>query len=147
MRFSCLWILRPAAFIQGQFRVDQVAVVFEQPVDAVVRAAAFFISSERDDDVAVGLESFLLILDKVGDPHRGLGFIVAGAAPVKKAILLDELKWIRAPVFALGFDNVDMCEEKNRLARAGAMITNDKVALFRNGAAGENVGVGKSCGF
>jgi len=41
-----------------------------------------------------------------------LRFVVAGAAPVKKAVLLEELKWIRAPVFALGFDDIDVSERR-----------------------------------
>ena len=47
---------QPPSFRQ-KLGVDQLALVLQQPVDAVVGAAAFFVGGERDDDVAVGLEA------------------------------------------------------------------------------------------
>ena len=73
----------PAAFVQRKVGIDQVAVIFDQPVDAVVRAAAFFVGGERDDDVAVRLEAFAFVSDQIGDPDGGLRFVVAGAAAVE----------------------------------------------------------------
>ena len=43
----------PASAIEHELGVDQVAMVFQQPVDAV-EFAAFFIGSERQNDVAIG---------------------------------------------------------------------------------------------
>jgi len=49
-----------AALIQGEFGIDQVAVVFSQPLDSqciLVEGGNFFIGLQRHDDffVAVGL--------------------------------------------------------------------------------------------
>ena len=56
-------------------------------------------------------------------------------------------KRIHAPVFALGFDDVGVGQQQNRLLRAGAVIADDEVAFLGNGAADENVGVGETGGF
>jgi hypothetical protein len=71
-----------AAFVQTELGVNQVLVVLNQPVDSVVRSAAFFIGGERNDDVARRLESFALIADQIRYPDRGLSFVVGGTAPV-----------------------------------------------------------------
>ena len=108
----------PAALVQRQFRVDQFAMILEQPIDAVVGAAAFFVGGERHDDVAVGLETLSLVANQVRDPDGRLRLVVAGAASVEEAVLFGELKRIHAPVFALGFDNVGVGEEQERLPAA-----------------------------
>src|SRR5271157_240699 len=100
----------PAALVERQVRLDQIAMVFQKPIDSVVRAASFFVGGESDNDVAVGLESFFFVLDEVGDPDSSLRLVVTGAAPVKEAVLLDELKRVSAPVFALGFNDIDVGE-------------------------------------
>ena len=43
--------------IQREFGIDQVAMVLEQPVDAI-RLAAFFIGGERQNQVAIGPIAF-----------------------------------------------------------------------------------------
>src|SRR5206468_7875042 len=58
----------PTAFIEGELGIKEIAMIPEQPGDAIVRATALFICGERDDDVAIGLETLLLVLDQVGDP-------------------------------------------------------------------------------
>ena len=80
----------PAAFVQAELGVDQVALVLEQPLDAVVRATALFVGRERDDDVAIGLEAFALVANQVGDPDRRLRFVVADAAAVEVAVFFGE---------------------------------------------------------
>ena len=69
--------LAPSAFVEAQLGVDQVALVLEQPLDAVVRSAALFVGRERDDDVAIGLEPFALVANEVRDPDRRLRLVVA----------------------------------------------------------------------
>ena len=44
--------------VQHVFGVDQIAMIFQQPVDAV-RLSAFFVGGEREDDVAVKGVPFL----------------------------------------------------------------------------------------
>src|SRR5690349_14134475 len=137
----------PAAFVEGKIRVDQIAAIGEEPVDAVEGPAPLFISGKRNDDVAVRLESFLFVLNQVGDPDGGLGFVVAGAATVKIAVAFDELKRIHAPIFALGFHDVAVGEQKNGFQLAGAAVTDDEVGFAGIRAAEKDVGIGKSGGF
>ena len=51
------------------------------------------------------------------------------------------------PVFALGFDDVDVSEEEDGLLLAGAVIADDEVAFVWNGATDGDVGVGEAGGF
>ena len=137
----------PATFIETKFRVDQIAMILDEPVDAVERTAAFFIGGEGDDEVAVGNESFLFVLNQIGDPDGGLGFVVAGAAAIEVTVLFEELKGIDGPVFALGFNDVNMGKQEERLALAGAVIAHNEIELFGAGAIEEDVFVGKARGF
>jgi len=59
--FLAACFFAPAAFIQTELCIDKLAVILDQPVDAVVRSAAFFIGGEGDDDVTGGLEAFAFI--------------------------------------------------------------------------------------
>jgi hypothetical protein len=106
--------LAPAAFIQGVLGVDETALVLEEPLDAVERTAAFLVGGERNDEVAVRLEPFALEANEIGDPDRGLGLIVACAAAVEVAVLLDEGERVHAPVFALRLDDVRVGEQQER---------------------------------
>src|SRR4029078_2827961 len=51
--------LTAAGFVQTELRIDQLPLVLEQPVDAVV-IAALFIRGESEDDVTLGDDSLLL---------------------------------------------------------------------------------------
>lgn len=66
----------------------------QQPLNPAIGTATFFICGERNDDVAIRLECLLLILNEIGDPDGGLGFIVCSAATAIKAVLFDKLKRI-----------------------------------------------------
>ena len=105
--------LAPSAFVQAELGVDQLALVLQQPLDAVVRPAAFLVRRERDDDVAIGLEAFALVANQVRDPDRRLRLVVAGAAAVEVAVLLGERERIHAPVFALRFHDVGVREQQD----------------------------------
>src|SRR5437763_14354607 len=122
-------------------------MIGNEPVLSVEGPAAFFVSGEGDDDVAVGLEPFLLVLNQVGDPDGGLGFVVAGAAAVEIAVAFVELEGIHAPVFALGFDDVDMGEQKDGLELGGSALRDKEVGFARICAAEKEVGFGESSGF
>ena len=58
--------LTRAAFVDGQFGVDELAMVFEQPFDAV-EVAAFFVGGQRENQIAIRREAFLLQPNQVGD--------------------------------------------------------------------------------
>ena len=134
----------PAAFVQGELSVDQLALFLEQPVHAVVRATAFLIGRERDDEVAIGLESFTLVADQIRDPHRRLRLVVARSPAVEVAVLLGERERIHAPVVALRLHDVGVREEEDRTAAPGAVVANDEVRFIGTRAADEDVRVGKA---
>ena len=130
----------PAALVQTEVGVDQIALVLEQPLDAVERAAAFLVGRERDDDIAIRLESLTLVPNQIRDPDRGLRLVVADAAAVEVAVLLGERERIHAPVFALRLDDVGVREQQNRPALPGAVVAHDQVRLRRTRSAHEDVG-------
>src|SRR5271169_579691 len=88
--------LSPTTLIETELRFDQLALVFDQPLNTVVWAASLFVGSKRYDDVPVRPESFAFVADEVGDPDGCLRFVVTGAAAIEIAIFLDELKRIHA---------------------------------------------------
>jgi hypothetical protein len=92
-------------------------------------------------------EPFICTSNQVGDPDGGLGFVVARAAAVEVAVALNELKWIHAPVFAFGFDNIGVREKQNWFVSSRAAVANDEIGLFRDGSANEDVSVRESCRF
>src|SRR5262249_6754153 len=59
----------------------------------------------------------------------------------------EELKRVDGPVFALGFNYVNVSEEQHRLALTGAAIADHKVEFFRIGATEKDVLFGKAGGF
>ena len=136
--------LSPAAFVQAELGVDQLALVLQQPLDPVVGPAAFLVGRERNDDVAIGPEPFALVPDQVRDPHRRLRLVVAGSAAVEVAVALGQRERIHAPVFAFRFHDIGMRQQKNRTATAGAVIPNDQVGFRRDRAADEDVGIRKA---
>jgi hypothetical protein len=90
-------------------------------------------------------------LNEIGDPDGGLGFVVAGAAAVEEAVFFVELEGIHGPVFALGFDDVGVGEEEEwflfLVLRGGAVVADDEICFFVDGAADVDVGFGEACGF
>ena len=108
---------QPPSFRQKSASIRS-RLIFDQPLDAIEGPAAFFVGGKGDDDVAVGLKAFALVADQVGDPDRGLRFVVQSAAAVEVTIALDELKRIHAPVFALGFDDISVGEQQDAVCCA-----------------------------
>src|SRR5215831_3542228 len=147
IRYLLLALFAPAAFVQGVLRFNQIAMSLQQPLNSVVGTATLLIRRKRNNDVAIRLKPFLLILNEIGDPNGGLGFIVCGAATVIKGVFFDKLKRIHAPIFALGFYYVGMRKEKNRFSGTCAVIADDQVGFRRDRTSNENVGIGKFASF
>ena len=121
----------------------RVAVIFDEPIDPV-EIAAFFVGGERENQIAVGLVVLFLHANELGD-EDGVAFLhVVGAATVEVAVLFDELKRIGGPVFAAGFDDVEMSDEEDRFALAGAMDARDKIFLAVVGAGDDDVVAGEA---
>ena len=129
--------------IDNEIRVDQFTMIVQQPVHAV-EIAAFFIGGQRENQVAIGTVAFFFHADERGDEKRVAFFDVLGAAAVEVAVLLDELEWVHAPVFAVRFDDIEMADEEDWLAHAGAMNSRDEIALPRIGPEHLNVVAGES---
>src|SRR3954471_10893215 len=119
-----------AAFVDRELGVEQVLVVLDQPLGAV-ELAAFLVGGQHQNQIAVRCYPLLLQADQVGDELRCHRLVVAGAAAVEEAVLLDEGERIHRPVLALGFDDVEVGEEEERPVRAGAAEAEDQVALAR----------------
>src|ERR1700719_5122367 len=98
--------LASPALVECELGIDKIAMVLDQPVEPVVRAAAFFISGERDDDIAIWLVAFALITDQVRRPGGHLRFVVGSAAAVVISVFFGEDKRIQARVFPLRFDDI-----------------------------------------
>src|SRR5260370_17149401 len=99
-------------------------------MDTVGRSA-FFIRRESENDIAVGLVSFTLEADQRGDEHGIVDLHVLRAASVEVAVLFDELEWIRCPILAARFDDIQVADNKDRLERGsgGAMQPREHFAL------------------
>src|SRR5207244_10965608 len=88
-----------------------------------------FIGSEGKNDVAVGHVTFLLKSDQ-SRGHDGVAiFHVLRAAAVEVTVFLNELKGVGGPVFAAGFDDIEVADEKNRFMLSAAMQADDQVFL------------------
>ena len=142
--FAVVQLHAAAVGVEDEFGVDQVAVVLDQPVDAV-RLAALFIGGEREDDVAVRTEAFALQAEE-GLDQDGVGLLhVLGAAAVEVAVFLgDELEGIGGPVVAARFDDVEMADEQDGLLAACAVVAHDEVLLAVVGAEQLHVRGGKA---
>jgi hypothetical protein len=66
------------------------------------------------------------------------------ASPVEEAVRLEELEGIDRPVFLAGFHHVEMADQKDRFALAGAAKPRDHVAFAVVGAEHHNVARGES---
>src|SRR3984957_95592 len=84
--------------IQDVFGVDQIAMVAQQPVDAVV-VSAFLVGGKRQDQVAIRFIAFFLEAQHHGHQYRVAVFHVGGAAAVEIAIFFQKPEGIDGPVF------------------------------------------------
>src|SRR5947209_1753046 len=94
-------------YVQGEFGVDQIAMILKKPPDSV-GGSSFFIGGEGDNQIAGGPVAFLAESDQRRDEKCIALFDVLCAAAVKKSILLDELERIGGPVLAARFDDVEV---------------------------------------
>src|SRR5580704_901273 len=129
--------------IDAVLRVDPLAMIFHQPVDAV-KIAAFFIGRQRQNQIAIGLVILSLHANEVGDQDRVAFLHIVGAAPEEVAILLDKFKRIGGPVLTPRLDDVEMPNKENRLALPCAVNARDEVLLPIIRSIDDDVVAGKS---
>ena len=113
-RFAMLSGHAAAIGIEHKVAVDQVAMILQQPINAV-RCAAFFVCRKGENDVAIGLKPSLLQADESGHRNGVAVFHVLRASSIEIAVLLDKLKRIRGPVLTAGFDDIQMSNGQDRL--------------------------------
>jgi hypothetical protein len=102
----------PAPFVQREFGIDQVAVIFQQPADPHdVAIEDLLVGFEHNDNVPIGFETFLLKSNQIGNECRRHEFVVSGAATVKIALLFREFKRIVRPVLSTCGHNIDVSEQ------------------------------------
>src|SRR5258706_7300036 len=109
------------ALVQCEFGIDQVAMVLEQPLDSqAVTVQNFLVRLKRYDDIAIRLVAFLLVTNEIGNKGGRHVFVVAAAARIEIAVLLDQLERIERPVLAVGRHDVEMRQQQDRFAGPGA---------------------------
>ena len=122
LRLALLRQNSAAVVVEHKLGIDQFAVVLDQPIHAV-RGAALFIGGQRQDDVAVRHEAFLLEADQ-GRDHDGIAVLHVLRAPaVVVTIFLHELKGVGGPVLAPGLNHVEVSDQQHRLVLAAAVQT------------------------
>ena len=119
--------------VDDECGVDEVAVIFDEPVRAV-EVAALFIGGEGEDEVTLGLVAFAVQAQE-GRDEGGVGvFHVLGAAAVVVAVLLVELEGVRVPVGGEGLDDVHVAEEEDGFGAGAAGDADDEVHFAGVGA-------------
>ena len=107
-------------------------MVLQQPLNPQrVFIQRLFVGLQRQNDVTIGPVALLFVTNEVGHEGRCHVFVVAGAAPVVIAVLLGELEWIERPVRGICRNHVDMRQQQDRLAGAGAAQPRHQIALAR----------------
>ena len=96
-------------------RVDQVTMIREQPLDAVVIHPSFLAGREGDDQIAVRPIAFLLEPCERGDQNGGSILDILRATAVEESILFGEREGIERPILAARFDDVEVREKQDRL--------------------------------
>jgi hypothetical protein len=97
--------LAARAFVEGERRVDPVAVLRGQPPGAVEDAVGLLAAGERQLDRAFRLVALLLVADQQVREDGGLGLVVARAAAVEIAAFFDQREGIALPVRTPGLDS------------------------------------------
>ena len=142
--------LGSAALVQRELRLDQGAIVLQEPAHPVPRRARaeLLVRGQGQDQVAIRHVAFLLVADQVGHEDRGHGLVVHRAARVEVAVFLDQLEGIALPVLALRLDHVEVGQQEQRLLRAAALEPRHQVALLRRAGRDDDphVGLGEAAG-
>ena len=132
-RFALVQLHAAAIGIEDVFGLDEIAMILNQPVDAV-GLAALLVRGKREDDVAVGAKAFTMQTEK--RLHQdGIGLLhVLRAAAIVVAVLGQELKGVGRPVVTTCFDDIQVADEQNGLFATGPVIAHNKILLAIIGA-------------
>src|SRR5215471_1030001 len=86
-----------AAFVEGILGVDQIAMVRQQPLDAI-RVAGLFVCGERKNQVAIRQVVLLLETDEGCNPDGGHGLVIGRTAAPEETFSFEEFERIDRPV-------------------------------------------------
>ncbi len=101
--------------VQCELGVDQVAMVLQQPIDAV-RFAALLIRGQRQNQVPVGTVALATEADEGGHQNGVVHLHVLRPAPVEITVLLHELEWVGGPILTPRLYHVEVTDDQHRLA-------------------------------
>jgi len=88
-------------------------------------------------------EALASVANEIVGEHRGHGLVVARAARIEPAVLLDELEGIALPILAFRFHHIDVREQQNRLEPPISAVQNgDQRAVVRTIRRRKDVHVG-----
>src|SRR5207245_1645501 len=128
--------------------VKQIAMVGQQPLNSV-RRAAFFVGRESENQIPLRNPAFALQANETGHKKSIAVFYVAGAAAVEIAVHFVELEGIKVggPILFERLHDVEMGDEQNRLRAAvpASPIADHKIVLIRQRAKNVDVFCGEAC--
>ena len=111
--------------------VQKVSPMGQQPLDAVVTAAAFLTCRQCEDVVTGGDYAFLLHSQEGRDPRRHAVLHVERTAPVEVAVAFRELEWVELPVRTARLHHVQVTDEQDWLPGSSPAIPDDQVPVLR----------------
>src|SRR5258708_12917890 len=101
--------------MQRKLSVDQVPVVFQQPLNPQgVAVENFLIGLQRQDDVSIRVVALLLVADQVCNKGRRLKLVIGRPASVEIAVLLPQLERVNRPVLSSRPTHAEMPEQPHR---------------------------------
>jgi hypothetical protein len=118
--------------VHAKLSVDQVAMLLDEPIHTVGRAA-FLVGGKGEDEIARGFELFALDAQEGGDECGVVAFHVGGAASVEVAVLFTKDEGVRGPVGAAGLNDVEVSQEEDGTRGSRSEQADYKVALADDG--------------
>ena len=120
----------PSIGVETVLSVDQVAVILQEPRDAV-RVASFFVGRQGDNQVSIRREAFPFEPDEIGDQQCVARFDIVRAASIKISVPLDELEGIKRPILRPRFNHIEMGQQKDWFSCPSAAQAGDEISLPR----------------
>ena len=102
---SFIWLSPPS--FERIFGVDQIPMIGQQPLDAVV-IATFFVGCECDDQITIRYIAFFAKTEESSNPGRCHGFIVGSATAPEVAFPFKKFERIDRPILPRRLDHIQM---------------------------------------
>jgi hypothetical protein len=95
--------------------IDEIALVLREPLGTIECTTGLLTAGQSELDRAERPELLLAITHQAVDPDGRLGLVIHRAAGIEVSVLLDELEGIARPVGTLRLNDIEVCEEQDRL--------------------------------